>query len=120
MSLKQPCMLATPPELSGEVQSSSLMSPVFLPMKISMKQISAAKTLYTMCTTAVRRCTGFAPMRLTRYVVRQSPILTPMITANTALNVTPTELAIDCMIPTTADELCTMPVTTTPERNPRA
>jgi hypothetical protein len=42
-----------------------------------------------------------------------------MITANTALNVTPTELAIDCMIPTTADELCTIPVTRMPDRKPR-
>ena len=41
-----------------------------------------------------------------------------MMTAKTALNVTPTELAIDCMMPTTADELCTIPVTTTPARKP--
>ena len=53
----------------------------------------------------VRDCSRFAPIRHTRKVVRQSPMLTPMITGTTAQNRMPTELAMDFRIPTTAEEL---------------
>ena len=52
------------------------------------------------------------------HVVKQSPISIPMITANTPQNLIPIVLAIDCSIPTTAEELWMIPVTNTPEKKP--
>ena len=43
-----------------------------------------------------------------------------MITANTPQNLIPIVLAIDCSIPTTAEELWMIPVTNTPEKKPSA
>ena len=45
MSLKQPWMLATPPEFSVPDHNASLIIPVFLPMNTSRKQMIAANTL---------------------------------------------------------------------------